>query len=729
MPLGDLPLEIILLIVESLDYVYEINSLTRTNRTFYTLLNPLLYSKHAHGRNNDQFALLWAASHGSEATALKVLSAEVGMKPNLDALLLAATLGHEHLVTLLYEHGSVDINARGKNTWVGDEKYPYGEDTESACKATPLVRAVIMGHERVVRALLSLGADPKCVVPKSFPDCSTPMELAAIRGNASVLKLLIEAQRKVTEERPAAGSLASAGQLLEHCLYLAVCKDDYDSVQVLLKAGVRPSRTMISASGNRYCIAEGALRARHIDVIKQLLEHGYMPTMDHLYRALLYGAVEKIPLLMQDVDFASLAGDDECSRGTVLAAAAACGNLALVKELIVSKGWAVDRPPIAKKETTRRGRGASGLMITQEGRSPSRHPGIPLLWAAQCGHLAVVQFLLAQGANTWGVRVSHRSGPMSSLAAAVRGGNAVIVSLLLDHGVDPNAVHDRQSVLLDAIKNEAIFKILLDHGAEIDIRTAGDDNPLSSSVVESGTGGVARLMCERGVDFDHPTFIPDSGCDRTEYTLSLLELLARGKDISVLYALVEYGGFNPRPDRPDAGNALLEAVMARNIPYLRFLFDRGFDPRALRVKSHLIFEAAALAPRPEAALILDMLLAEKGVDIDALDGEGQTPLLRSISTQINYEPQVETVRLLVERGANPIFQGPDGKFPLMIGWARWWKGEEIVQALCGAIETQNIPFEKVEMQLLRAMKTAVGPESKGILRILRRLYWRRRYPV
>ncbi|KAL3487194.1 ankyrin repeat-containing domain protein [Aspergillus germanicus] len=727
MPLNGLPPEIILLIVDFLDYVYETNSLARTNRTFYALLNPLLYTKHAQGDNNDQFALLWAASHGSEAAARKLLSAEVGMKPNLDALLLAATLGHEHLVTLLYEHGSVDINARGKNIWVGDEEYPYGENTESACEATPLVRAVMMGHERVVRVLLGLGADLNCVVPKRFPGCCTPMDLAAIRGNPSILELLIgEAQRKVMEERPgAAGSLTDQ---LEHCLDLAARRNVYDLVQVLLKAGARPSRTLTRVSGNQYGIAEGALRAKNMEFIKLLLAHGYVPTMVHLYRALLYGAVDKIPLLMQYVDFASLAGDDECSQGTVLAAAAACGNLALVKELIVSKGWQVDGPPVPNKETTRRGRGASGLMITQEGRSPS-HPGIPLLWAAQCGQLAVVQFLLAQGANPWGARVHHRSGPMSSLAAAVRGGNAAIVLLLLDHGVDANAVHDRQSVLLDAIKNEAVFTVLLNHGAEINTRTAGDDNPLSSSVVEFGTGGVARLMCERGVDFNHETFIPDSGCDRTEYTLSLLELLARGNDISVLYALMEHGGFDPRPDSPNAGNALLEAVIARNIPYLRFLFDRGFDPRALRVESYLIFEAAALAPRPEAALILDMLLDEKGLDIDALDAGGQTPLLRSISRQINYEPRVETVGLLLSRGANPIFQFPDGQYPLMIDWTIWWDAEKIVQALCDAIESQNISFEKVEMQLLQAMETAVGPESKGVLRILRRVYWRRRYPV
>jgi ankyrin repeat protein len=732
MPLSDLPPELILLIVESLDYVYEINSLARTNRTFYTLLNPLLYTKHAHGENNDQFALLWAASHGSKASARKLLSAEVGMVPNQGALLLAATLGHDNLVTLLHEHGSVDINARGKNSWVGDEEDPYGEDTESACKATPLVRAVMMGHERVVRVLLGLGADPNCVVPKRFPGCSTPMELAATRGNPSVLELLIDAQRrvKVEEERPAvAGSLAGVGQLLEHCLYLAALKDDYDSVQVLLKAGARPRGT-VTRVGGRSDIVDGVLGARNIEIIKLLLENGYVPTMDHLYRVLFRGEVEKIPVLMQyvDVDYAILAGDDERSRGTVLAAAAACGNLALVKELIVSKGWAVDGPPIANKETTRRGRGASGLMITQEGRSPS-HPGIPLLWAAQCGHLDMVEFLLAHGANPWGARVHHRSGPMSSLAAAVCGGNAAIVSLLLDHGVDPNAVHDWQTVLLDAIENEAVFTVLLDRGADIAIRTAGDDNPLSSSVVEFGTGGVARLMCERGVDFNHPTFIPDSGCDRTEYTLSLLELLARGKDISVLYALMEHGGFDPRPDSPEAGNALLEAVITPNIPYLRFLFDRGFDPRALKVESCLVFEAAALAPQSEAALILDMLLEEKGLDIDTLDDGGRTPLLQSVSRQINYEPRVETVRLLLSRGANPIFQHPDGQYPLMIDWTIWWDAEKIVRALCDAIETQNIAFEKVEMQLLQAMETAVGPESKGILRILRRVYWRRRYPV
>jgi hypothetical protein len=53
MSLSDLPSEIVLLIVERLDYAYEINNLARTSQTFHALLNPWLYTEHASGVNND----------------------------------------------------------------------------------------------------------------------------------------------------------------------------------------------------------------------------------------------------------------------------------------------------------------------------------------------------------------------------------------------------------------------------------------------------------------------------------------------------------------------------------------------------------------------------------------------------------------------------------------------------------------------------------------------------
>ncbi|KAF9886508.1 Ankyrin repeat and death domain-containing protein 1A [Aspergillus nanangensis] len=185
-------------------------------------------------------------------------------------------------------------------------------------------------------------------------------------------------------------------------------------------------------------------------------------------------------------------------------------------------------------------------------------------------------------------------------------------------------------------------------------------------------------------------------------------------------------GFDPRPDRPDAASALREAAIEANVPYLRFLLDRGFDPQTLGVESNLIFLAAALEPLPEAALMLDMLLAE-GLDINALDFCGQTPLLQSVKRQMNYDPTVGAVGLLLSRGANPIFRCTKGEYPLMLYFSG--DAEKILEAISNAIEARGIPFADVETQLLQAMEQAVYRKSDEALRILRRLYWRRRYPV
>jgi hypothetical protein len=76
--------------------------------------------------------------------------------------------------------------------------------------------------------------------------------------------------------------------------------------------------------------------------------------------------------------------------------------------------------------------------------------------------------------------------------------------------------------------------------------------------------------------------------------------------------------------------ALYEAVTASNVAYLRFLLDRGFDPRILDIESSLIFYAAALWPHHKAEAMLKILLVERGLDIHATDGVGCTPLHRAV---------------------------------------------------------------------------------------------------
>ncbi|KAF9886507.1 Ankyrin repeat and death domain-containing protein 1A [Aspergillus nanangensis] len=489
MPINDLPPEILLEIVQWLDYASEMNSLACTNSTFYTLLNTMLYTKYS--QTDDQFPLRWAASRGSDLAVRKLLAA--GVEPSLEAMLLAITFGHDSVIALLHEAG-VNINAEGKFSLDRDDYLDAAYMDSEESTTTALARAVWVGDERVMRLLLELGANTDCAKCSDYHR-RTPMKAAARLGNASVIKLLIEAQRK--------GECPDLVNQLRHCLDRAASADDYASVQILLDAGATPGRFRISD----HCHVDVGDSNGNFEVTQLLFQNGYIPTIKQLHNAMCNGKVEKLRLLMQWVDFPNLA-DDECSRAIVLASAGVCGNIPLVRDLVVSRGWNMNRPRIVT------GRGRVRLMA--EGTPPRRHPGFPLVWAALYGQFHVVQFLLTQGANPSPQAIHHRHEEISSLAAAIRGGNADIVSLLLDHGADPNTFHGGQPVLVAAIRNEHIFKILLDRGADLDIQTCSD-NPLSSAVVKSGTAGVARLMCERGVNFDHPTVIADGGCDRGEY--------------------------------------------------------------------------------------------------------------------------------------------------------------------------------------------------------------------
>src|SRR5207302_3202156 len=103
MPLLHLPNELLCSIAENLELERDINAFAQANRRLYRLLNTYLYRYNI--RQSGSSALLWAARHGQEATAQKLLGERADDQAISDCyrgpLCVAARMGHEGMVKLL----------------------------------------------------------------------------------------------------------------------------------------------------------------------------------------------------------------------------------------------------------------------------------------------------------------------------------------------------------------------------------------------------------------------------------------------------------------------------------------------------------------------------------------------------------------------------------------------------------------------------------------------------
>lgn len=145
-----LPNEILVQIIKYLDTQQDISSVCRVNCRFYWLFNRYLCQFNVFFRDGD--AIIWAAEHGDEATALKFLQ-----------------LGVPVDTTFLKSRFSVQ--------WISPESY---------LGITPLQMASIKGHLSLVKLFLNKGANPDA----RFRNEWTPLYLALISKNEKVSRTI-----------------------------------------------------------------------------------------------------------------------------------------------------------------------------------------------------------------------------------------------------------------------------------------------------------------------------------------------------------------------------------------------------------------------------------------------------------------------------------------------------------------------------------------------------------
>ncbi len=247
----------------------------------------------------------------------------------------------------------------------------------------------------------------------------------------------------------------------------------------------------------------------------------------------------------------------------------------------------------------------------------------PLHKAAAAGHTAIVEYLLAQGADI-DARNNDNQNP---LLHAAYYGKAPVVKLLLDRGADFKQ-QDRygRTVLHYPVRGgyEDVVEILLEKGMDITVEDGMGVSPLRFAI----EGGHTGIM-----------------------------------DVFIATKALDVGG--------DTGRTVLHmAAKQGQKDIVDLLIAKGASLSTKDDMSATLLHNAAIGGLVE----LSKRLVTEGTSLDDLDARGRTPLHYAVK-----QGSLDIVKALVEKGANLNVKGKDERTALHI--AEDWGYEEIIRLL------------------------------------------------
>lgn len=439
-----------------------------------------------------------AASYGLTALVERLLERGVNVsstnKEGMTALHLAATTQEPRMVELLLKHGA-DANAK------------------DAYATTPLYRVAskLNGNAKIAELLLDNGA-----TTEGIPDSCSPLHSACLNGNLEVFRLLIAHKADVTAkdyrgESPlhcALKRIDPPSELIEELikhgadvngqdnssqapLDLAAQSGSAKIVSILLNSGADINDDdVFGRTALHSAAADG-----NLEIVKLLVERGANLNLcdrqgiSTLALAVRYsGNLDVARYLLQKLaaqgDKNSYITAVDIRGQTVLHAAAAGGNLGIVKLLIEE--------------------GADLGLRDKKGNSA-------LSWAVQGGSMDIVQYLLLQFAakgdeRSYITAVDTRG--RTALHRAAAKGHVEIVKMLLGVAGADSALRARDNVLGMTPLHSAAFQghdkvvdILLEYGGDMGVKNRLGETPFDMALkgwnrgTGSSEGGGNCLIC------------------------------------------------------------------------------------------------------------------------------------------------------------------------------------------------------------------------------------------
>ena len=269
-----------------------------------------------------------------------------------------------------------------------------------------------------------------------------------------------------------------------------------------------------------------------------------------------------------------------------------------------------------------------------------------LFTAIRRGAIGDVERLLKSGVKP---NAMDAEGTPALMAATIFA-DARMVELLLQRGADPNqSGASGTTALMSAAPDLEKVRVLLAHGANVNARSETERTALLVAASYPGTVSVLRLLLDHGADL--------RAQDRGGATA--LALAVRSSDVDVVRFLVERG-LDPNALSPAARRVGLARY---DLPTTEYLISKGMGG-----SPDVLITAAAWQPPPLVAHWL-----ESGADVNASNSAqyARTSLLTAVTSEAAGP---ETLKLLLEHGADPNVRTTEGESPL--DWAIY-KGDRV----------------------------------------------------